>query len=158
MAYRKLDKLTNQFRRKVELFIEEVWNTVFVTESYRSQERQQKLYEQWRYWNPWPIVTWTTSSEHTKGRAIDIAFLWRELYPSDISKWKEIGEIANNYGISWGWDLWKTDKPHFQDNWQPLEYKKSYEEIENENTILRKRAKEATEKMWEAIKILNPNW
>ncbi|MBT3726215.1 hypothetical protein HOG21_00495 [bacterium] len=37
--------------------------------------------------------------------------------------WKEIAEIAKKYGIDWGYDLWKTDKPHFQDNMKEFEKK-----------------------------------
>ncbi len=52
--------------------------------------------------------------------AIVIAFNWKELYPNDIYLWKEISEIAKKYWIDWWYDLWKTDKPHFQDNWKEL--------------------------------------
>lgn len=118
-AYRWLDKLNPRFRKKVELFLKEVWNKIFITESWRSQERQNYLYSLWRT-IPWKTVTWTKNSEHTKWLAIDIAFNWKELYPKDIYLWKEISEIAKKYGIDWWYDLWKTDKPHFQDNWKEL--------------------------------------
>lgn len=118
-AYRWLDKLNPRFRKKVELFLKEVWNKIFITESWRSQERQNYLYWLWRT-IPWKTVTWTLTSEHTKWLAIDIAFNWKELYPKDIYLWKEISEIAKKYGIYWWYDLWKTDKPHFQDNWKEL--------------------------------------
>lgn len=48
---------------------------------------------------------------------------WKELYPKDIYKWREIWEIAKKYWIDWWYDLWKTDKPHFQDNWKIYEEK-----------------------------------
>jgi len=46
--------------------------------------------------------------------------LTEELYPNDIYLWKEISEIAKKCWIDWWYDLWKTDKPHFQDNWKEL--------------------------------------
>lgn len=120
--YRWLDKLNPNFRKKVELFLKEVWDKVFITESWRSQERQEYLYSLWRT-IPGKTVTWTLASEHTKGLAIDIAFKWKELYPKDIYKWREIWEVAKKYWIDWWYDLWKTDKPHFQDNWKIFEEK-----------------------------------
>lgn len=128
--YRGLDKLTPEFKEKVEFFIndDKIKDKIFITESYRSQERQNELYSQWRT-TPWPVVTWTKISEHTKGTAIDIAFNWKELYPKDIYLWKEVAEVANEYGIDWGFDLWWTDKPHFQDNWKVLQVKSKYTNI-----------------------------
>ena len=42
VAYRKLDKLTPEFRAKVEKFLA-ACPQVFVTESWRSEERQAEL-------------------------------------------------------------------------------------------------------------------
>jgi mRNA-degrading endonuclease RelE of RelBE toxin-antitoxin system len=45
-AYRKLDKLNPNFRKKVEKFLTEVnlkENLIFITESWRSAERQAEL-------------------------------------------------------------------------------------------------------------------
>lgn len=119
-AYRWLDKLTSWFRKKVELFLREVWDTIFITETYRSQERQNYLYSLWRT-KPGNKVTWTLDSNHSGWTAIDIAFHWEELYPSSMYSWREVAEVAKKYWIDWWYDLWKTDKPHFQDNWQALE-------------------------------------
>ena len=121
-TYRWLDKLHPRFRKKVELFLKEVWDRIFITESYRSQKRQNYLYSLWRT-RKWKKVTWTLKSNHTQWLAIDIAFKWKELYPKDIYSWKEIAEVAKKYGIDWGYDLWKADKPHFQDNGN--DYKKN---------------------------------
>ena len=121
-TYRWLDKLHPRFRKKVELFLKEVWDKVFITESFRLQERQNFLYSLWRT-KKWKKVTWTLKSNHTKWLAIDIAFKWKKLYPSDIYSWKEISEVAKKYWIDWGYDLWKTDKPHFQDNMKEFEKK-----------------------------------
>lgn len=42
-----------------------------VTEGYRPQTRQNKLYAQGRT-EPGKIVTWTLKSQHTRGRAVDL--------------------------------------------------------------------------------------
>lgn len=120
-ANRDINNLAYPFKDKVKKFLEDkrIKNKVFITEWYRSQERQNYLYQQWRT-RKWPIVTWTLNSNHTKWTAIDIAFHWNELYPTDHNKWKEVWEVANQYWIDWGYDLWQRDKPHFQDNWKPL--------------------------------------
>lgn len=44
-----------------------------------------------------------------------------ELYPADEKKWRAVADIAKKYGIDWGYDLWKWDKPHFQDNGKELQ-------------------------------------
>lgn len=122
---RDLSLLNPDFKKKVDWFLSEAGDKIFVTEWYRTQERQNYLYSLWRT-QPWQVVTWTRNSEHTKGRAIDIAFKWAELYPRDMYKWREIADIAEKYGIDWGEDLWGTDKPHFQDNLQPLQEMRQY--------------------------------
>ena len=50
---------------------EETGHEVQVGETYRSQSRQNTLYAQGRS-TPGPVVTWTQSSMHTKGRAVDL--------------------------------------------------------------------------------------
>lgn len=119
-ADRDINELSSPFREKVKLFLAEVWDEVFVTEAYRSQERQDYLYSLWRT-VAWKIVTWTRNSDHTKRTAIDIAFNWIELYPEEDYKWLKIATVAKKYGMEWGFDLWWIDKPHFRDNWEPLD-------------------------------------
>lgn len=123
--YRWLDKLKPRFRKKVALFLKEVWNKIFITETWRSQERQRYLYSFWRT-RKGKKKTWTLNSMHTKGLAIDIAFRWRKLYPKDLYVWKEVFEIAQKYWINRWFDLWEKDKPHFEDNWKELWKKKIF--------------------------------
>ena len=134
VANRNISDLSDGFRIKVEGFLGEVWDRVFITEWLRSQERQNYLYSFWRnreqldqVWlshiEPRPndrSVTWTLDSNHKNWDAIDIAFHWSNLYPGDISVWREIADIAKKYQIDWWYDLWGTDKPHLQDNWLDL--------------------------------------
>lgn len=110
---RDLSKLDENFRKKVEVFLELVSKDIFITEWYRSQERQDYLYSLWRT-VPGSKVTWVAKSKHTEGLAIDIAFNGDILYPSDAWVWRKIAKVAGYYGIDWGYDLWETDKPHFQ--------------------------------------------
>ena len=37
-----------------------------------------------------------------------------------MKQWRVVADVAKKYGIDWGYDLWKWDQPHFQDNGQPL--------------------------------------
>lgn len=70
-----VDALNPQLRSKLTRVIErmksEYGNDVTVVETARSQERQDMLYEQGRT-RPGNIVTWTQSSAHTRGEAVDV--------------------------------------------------------------------------------------
>lgn len=98
---------------------------IFITETYRSQARQDYLYAQGRT-RPGNIVTWTKSSRHTSRRAWDIAVAPpKSLY--DVTTLNKVGAIARKLGITWGGD-WKNniDRPHFEvdSNWKmPKGYK-----------------------------------
>lgn len=111
-----INLLEEWFKYKVKLWMDEVGWIIFPTETIRTQERQNELYARWRT-SPWTVVTWVTHSIHQDWKAIDIAFYWNELYPTDISKWRYIADIAKKYWIDWWYDLRWNDKPHFQDNW-----------------------------------------
>lgn len=114
-AYRGLDKLDPNFKTKVEKFLNEVnqkEKVIFVTETWRSQERQNELLK--------AGLSQVKHSNHQDGLAIDIWFYGSELYPADFKKWRSVADIAKKYGINWGYDLWKWDKPHFQDNGKPI--------------------------------------
>lgn len=122
-ANRDINELDPNFKEKVMKFLSHAHHagySIFITEGYRSQERQNELYAQGRT-KPGNIVTWTLNSVHTQRKAIDIAWNHPELYPSDLDLWKEVGKIASVYGIDWGYDLWGKDLPHFQDNGIPLD-------------------------------------
>jgi hypothetical protein len=115
-AYRAIDKLTPAFRSKFEKWILEVnkkGEIIFITETWRSQVRQNELLA--------AGLSQVKHSNHQDGLAIDIAFRGSELYPSDEKLWRSVADIAKKYGIDWGYDLWKWDKPHFQDNGKPLQ-------------------------------------
>jgi len=109
--YKQLDKLNPNFKKKVDLFIENC-KDIFLVETYRTQKRQDELIGLG--------LSKIKHSNHQDGLAIDIGFYGSELYPTNFNKWRKVADIAKQYGIEWGYDLWKWDKPHFQDNGLPL--------------------------------------
>lgn len=92
---------------------------VRITETYRSQARQNYLYEQGRT-RPGAIVTWTKNSRHTKRIAWDICQDIKGKEYSDPGFFKACGEIAKKLGITWGGTWLKPDTPHFEisTSWQ----------------------------------------
>lgn len=94
---------------------------IFITETHRSQARQDYLYEQGRT-RGGNKVTWTRNSNHSGGLAWDIAVSPpKPLY--DNAEIVRAGKIAGELGIEWG-GTWKTkDNPHFQisKNWKAPE-------------------------------------
>ena len=144
MWNRDITQLSPIFSKKVRLFLLAVSDKVFVTDWNRTQEEQNKLYAQWRTTSG-PIVTWTLNSNHIWGNAIDIAFKWGELYPSDFARWREIADIAKNYEIDWGYDLWKIDKPHFQNNNNELYAPDIFKGV---NIVYKKMIKKRPKRLW----------
>ena len=120
---RDINELTPTAQKACRLFLkkcEEAGLNIFITETYRSQERQNELYAQGRT-QPGKIVTWTLHSRHTSRRAWDIAVNGPILY--DISVIERAGEIGKQLGITWG-GYWDTpDKPHFEvtEDWKAPE-------------------------------------
>jgi len=98
---------------------------IFITETYRSQERQKYLYAQGRT-RPGQIVTWTLDSNHKSRLAWDIAVgPPQSLY--DVNTLNRVGALARKLGITWGGDwVGNIDRPHFEvkANWKlPAGYK-----------------------------------
>ncbi len=113
-ACRTISELTPLAQQACNLFMarcKAAGLDIFITETYRSQERQNYLYEQGRT-RPGQIVTWTKTSRHTSRRAWDIACIGEELYDTNVIK--KAGKIAADLGITWG-GTWNTpDRPHFE--------------------------------------------
>jgi hypothetical protein len=115
----KLQELKPEFRTKVEQLMKQGLEKGLrpeIVEAKRSQTRQEELYEQGRT-KPGKIVTWTRSSMHTKGLAVDIAQLDEKgniTYNAKPGFWEEMGRIAKSLGISWGGNFPSPDRPHFQ--------------------------------------------
>ncbi|HVX42069.1 MAG TPA: M15 family metallopeptidase, partial [Gemmatimonadaceae bacterium] len=64
-------QLQAKLARVIQRVQDETGHTVQVAETYRSQTRQNALYEQGRE-TTGPVVTWTLNSKHTQGRAVDV--------------------------------------------------------------------------------------
>ena len=119
---RDISELTPVAQTACNLFMQkckEQGLNVLITETYRSQERQNYLYEQGRT-RPGNKVTWTRSSRHTSRRAWDICKNVKGQEYSDNNFFKKCGDIAKTLNITWG-GAWSTpDTPHFEvtENWQ----------------------------------------
>ena len=86
---------------------------VLITETYRSQERQDYLYAQGRT-RAGKVVTWTRNSRHTGRMAWDICKNVKGQEYADAAFFAKCGAIAKRLGITWG-GTWDTpDKPHFE--------------------------------------------
>jgi peptidoglycan L-alanyl-D-glutamate endopeptidase CwlK len=126
------------FQRVLEELVSLGYNPV-VVEVYRPPTRQRALYAQGRtdaqllakgytraeieqyrkmgYTADKRIVSYTLDSMHSKGRAMDIAWLvnGKITYSVPNSWWDIYGAIARKHGLIWGGD-WKSfkDKPHIE--------------------------------------------
>lgn len=120
---RDANELLPAARKACNLFLEECKKAgigIFITETYRSQARQNYLYEQGRT-RSGQKVTWTRNSRHTSRLAWDIAVSPpKNLY--DNATLQKAGAIAKRLGITWG-GSWKgtPDMPHFEvkKDWTP---------------------------------------
>lgn len=113
---RDIKELTSNAQKACNLFLAECKRqglNVLITETYRSQARQDYLYAQGRT-RPGNKVTWTKNSRHTSRRAWDICKNVKGQEYSDNSFFKKCGDIAKHLGITWG-GTWSTpDTPHFE--------------------------------------------
>lgn len=120
---RDLNELTEQAQKACSLFLKECKNqglNILVTETYRSQERQNYLYEQGRT-RPGKVVTWTKSSRHTSRMAWDVCKNVKGHEYDDAGFFRKCGEIAARLGITWGGNWDSPDTPHFEidKSWKP---------------------------------------
>lgn len=114
LTCRDINELLPVAQRACNLFLSECKKAginIFITETYRSQARQNYLYEQGRS-RPGNVITWTKSSRHTSRLAWDIACNGSVLY--DNAMLLKAGEIAKHLGITWGGNWSSPDKPHFE--------------------------------------------
>lgn len=143
---RAISDLTVKAQTACRLFLAECEKQglkVLVTETYRTQARQNELYEQGRT-KPGNVVTWTKNSRHTNRRAWDICQNIKGKEYSDTGFFKRCGEIAKDLGIIWG-GTWKTpDMPHFEidTDWNEKEADAMTQAEKQEMEALRKRVEE----------------
>lgn len=120
---RDINELLPAAQKACNLFLVECKKAgldIFITETYRSQARQNYLYEQGRT-RPGQKITWTKNSRHTSRLAWDVAVNKpKDLY--DTATLNKAGAIAKKLGITWG-GSWKgtPDMPHFEvtKDWTP---------------------------------------
>lgn len=140
---RDLSQLTTAAQTACRLLFQECYKAgiknIFITETYRSPERQKYLYAQGRT-RPGKVVTWTLKSNHASRLAWDIAVgPPAALY--DVATLNKVGAIARKLGITWGGDWPKNiDRPHFEvkANWRmPAGYKLEGQVIVPSNSKLK---------------------
>jgi len=130
---RDIKELNSKAQVACKLFMTECEKrgiNIFITETYRQQERQNYLYEQGRT-RPGDKVTWTKSSRHTSRMAWDIACgRPNNLYDTNILA--RAGEVAKALGITWGGTWSKPDRPHFEisKNWVVPKKQEKKQEVE----------------------------
>lgn len=132
---RDIKALSTVAQTACELFMskcKEAGLNVLITETARSQERQNYLYCQGRtvsecvakgiskdfatqYCNPKARqVTWTLQSNHKSGHAWDICENIKGKEYDNPSFFKKCGDIAKSLGITWGGTWKQKDTPHFE--------------------------------------------
>jgi len=108
---------------------------ICITETYRSQERQNELYKQGRT-TKGQIVTWTKNSKHITRRAFDFVPLKNgQADWNDLSKFKRVADIGKTLGLTWGGDWSTPDRPHFQYDGAIPEEAKKVEEVKVEQPV-----------------------
>ena len=113
---RDIDALATNSQKACRLFLAECKKhglDVLITETYRSQARQDYLYAQGRT-RAGKKVTWTKNSRHTSRRAWDVCKNVKGGEYSDEGFFRKCGAVAKKLGIIWGGDWSTPDMPHFE--------------------------------------------
>lgn len=119
-----LDELSPKTRELAIEFLErceEEGLSVRITETYRSQSRQDMLYEQGRT-TPGLVVTWTRNSKHSERRAFDICEDNTDDPYGDEEFFEKCAEIGKEVGLTPGYYFeGHQDMPHYELNrwWLP---------------------------------------
>lgn len=82
---------------RLRLVMAMLGHPIRVVETFRTQNRQDDLYAQGRT-EPGARVTWTRTSLHTDGRAVDVAFAGPEPY-SEAHPWDLLATCAQRVGL-----------------------------------------------------------
>lgn len=135
------------FKKKFDLWRTEVlkrYPNARVFESKRPQERQERLYSQWRT-RPGKIITNIKHiGMHWLGKAVDVVFLNDKNQPTRSWPYDDLIALAKKYNIK---NLKPFETCHFEDNGKPLSlpqtimlvfetiYKEKFWTIPSENKI-----------------------
>lgn len=96
-----INKLSKRFRERFDprrLEVKTKYPNAHIFETLRTKERQDWLYAQWRT-RPGEIVTWTKTSNHFGGDAVDVVFLDKKWNPQRAWPYDDLIEMAKKYGI-----------------------------------------------------------
>jgi peptidoglycan L-alanyl-D-glutamate endopeptidase CwlK len=117
-----IDKLHPSIQPMAYKLLDAAWEQkipLVVTQSLRTLEEQQALYDQGRT-KPGDIVTKAKpgTSWHNYGLAFDVAVLdenGQPAWPENAKLWKQIGDLGKSVGLAWGGDFVTiNDRPHFE--------------------------------------------
>lgn len=128
-----IDELDEKTKEACELFLKIAKDqglNVKITETYRTEERQEYLYAQGRT-RPGKIVTWTLKSKHMERNAFDIAKNEPGHEYDDLDFFRKAAEIGKEIGLEPGyyWTNGQQDMPHFQMNFlSRVKYPKGYKQ------------------------------
>ena len=176
-ANRNISDLQATGQVACKLFLEECKKqglNVLVTETLRTQERQNYLYCQGRtvsectkkgipsdfakkYCNPNANqVTWTLDSNHKNGLAWDICKNIKGQEYNDSSFFSKAGKIAKELGIEWGGTWEESDTPHFQisKGWKKPMAKVPEWQVESLKSVIKKLKLDP--EYWTEDKLNNP--
>ena len=81
--------------------------------TYRSQKEQDILYRRGRT-NKGNKVTWTKTSRHSRGTAVDIAIIKGSKISWKGTDYIDLGKIGKTLGLTWGGDWKVRDYGHFE--------------------------------------------
>lgn len=114
-----LDELSPRTRELAIKFLEkceEKGLSVRITETYRTQARQEMLYKQGRTTSGL-VVTWAKNSKHTKRRAFDICENNTDDPYGDLEFFRKCAEIGKEVGLTPGYYFERyQDMPHYELN------------------------------------------
>lgn len=93
--------------------------TFYISETHRTEQRQQELYDQGRGGNPGRKVTNCRGADcpHVQDRALDVypvrngQPLIQDATPADMQR---VGEFGKAAGFEWGGDWGNPDRPHWE--------------------------------------------
>lgn len=118
MQNRNITSLEDNFERRFSIAMNE-YNlifkpSIFIVEALRTKAQQIEYVKSG--------ASKTMFSNHLTWKAVDIAFYWPQLYPTDQNLWDNLLSVMHKYWIvNWFYDLKRWfDKPHFQ----PVEMQK----------------------------------
>ena len=148
---RDINELTEEAQKACRMFLAECGAqglNVLITETYRSQERQNYLYEQGRT-RAGKKVTWTKNSRHTSRRAWDICRNVKGQEYSNTTFFRRCGDIARSMGITWGGDWSAPDMPHFEvpEGWEYKGDEKMTAEERKKFNLLAEQVEKLTERI-----------